>query len=151
MHSDVSWSFLWLNIPPVLPSLKILIIIKKLWSNNSWIQNKVPVVRWLPLITINKRYFLVNESQQPSYHSPFPSSAVPLLPCCILVRYRHHHFDVVVGEVSWLSMQGALEPVLIDLTDQGDDVTLTEAQLTFVLWIEVIQGFTAWLSCRKER
>lgn len=47
-------------------------------------------------------------------------------------------------------MKASLKPVLINSTDQGYDVPLVEAQLTIVLWLKVIQGFTAGLSCRKK-
>ncbi|TNN78130.1 hypothetical protein EYF80_011635 [Liparis tanakae] len=50
---------------------------------------------------------------------------------------RNHHFNVVVGEVSRFATNGSLKPVLINLIDQGDDVTLVEAQLAFVLWLKV--------------
>lgn len=48
-------------------------------------------------------------------------------------------------------MELSLEPVLINSTDQSDDVTLVEAQLSIVLWLKVIQSFTTWLSCRKRQ
>lgn len=47
-------------------------------------------------------------------------------------------------------MKAALKPVLVDSTYQDDDVTLLEAQLSLILWLEVIQGFTLRLSCSKR-
>lgn len=62
---------------------------------------------------------------------------------------RHNHFNIVGGEVSRLSVDAALKPVLVDLTDQSNDVTLAEAQFSIILWLKVIQGFTTWLGCRE--
>ena len=52
----------------------------------------------------------------------------------------HYDLDVVDGEESALAVDGALEPVLVDAGGEGDDVTLLEAQLPFVLRLEVVQG-----------
>lgn len=65
-------------------------------------------------------------------------------------------FHVVEREESWLTMQHALIPVLVDLIGQGDDVALLEAQLSLVLWVKVKQGLTGrlfwdWMTERGER
>lgn len=64
---------------------------------------------------------------------------------------RHHHFNIIVGEISCSASNAPLQPVFINSTDQGDDVALVESQLTFVLWIKVIEGFTARLCSRKTQ
>lgn len=42
-------------------------------------------------------------------------------------------------------MQHPFIPVLIDLVGKRDEVTLTKAQLTIVLWLKVIKRLAAWL------
>lgn len=49
------------------------------------------------------------------------------------MRQRHRHLDVVEGEVSRPTADGSLQPVLVDLAEQVDDVALAEAQLALVL------------------
>lgn len=44
-----------------------------------------------------------------------------------------------------MAADSALQPVLVDAVGQHDDVALAEAQLTLVLWLEVIQGLSARL------
>lgn len=67
------------------------------------------------------------------------------------VRQRHRHLHVVDGEVSRPTADGPLQPVLVDLADEVDDVALAEAQLPLVLWLKVIQGSAARLGCRQRR
>ncbi len=63
----------------------------------------------------------------------------------LLVWQRNDHLHVVEREESRLATHRAFIPVFIDLIGQIDDVPLMEAQFTFVLRIEVIESFTAWL------
>jgi len=53
--------------------------------------------------------------------------------------------DVVVWEIPGHSAHAALEPVLVDLTDEVDDFALLEAKFSLVLCLEVVQSLTAWL------
>jgi len=55
-----------------------------------------------------------------------------------LRRQLNYDLDVVVWEISSHSVHAALEPVLVDLTDEVDDVALLKAQLAFVFRLEVI-------------
>lgn len=64
---------------------------------------------------------------------------------------RHGHLHIIVGEITRSATEATLKPVLVDLTDQGDDVALVEAQLAFVFWFEVIQGSTARLWKERDR
>lgn len=45
----------------------------------------------------------------------------------VLVGQRHQRIHVVDGEKAGVSVQHPLEPVVIDLVGQGDDVALLEA------------------------
>lgn len=66
----------------------------------------------------------------------------------LLVWQRNDYLHVVEREESRLTTQHAFIPVFINLIGQIDDVTLVEAQFTFVLRLKVIERFTAWLlSC----
>lgn len=67
------------------------------------------------------------------------------------MRQRHRHLDVVDGEVSRPAADGPLQPVLVDLAEQVDDVALAEAQLPVVLRLKVIQSSAARLGCGQER
>lgn len=67
----------------------------------------------------------------------------------ILVGQRHQRIHVVDGEESGVSVQHPLEPVVVDLVGQGDDVTLLEAQLAVVLGVEVVEGAAAGLIHRS--
>lgn len=55
------------------------------------------------------------------------------------MRERHQDIHVVDGEEARLAVDHALVPVVVDLVGQGDDVTLFEAQLAFVLWFKVVE------------
>ncbi len=61
---------------------------------------------------------------------------------------RHHHLYVVTGEQTGLAVHGSLEPVLVYLIGQRDDVALVEAKLSVVLRFKVVQGLAAGLICR---
>lgn len=52
---------------------------------------------------------------------------------------------VVDGEEARFAVDHALIPVLVYLVGEDDDVALLEAQLAFVLWLEVVEGATARL------
>lgn len=67
----------------------------------------------------------------------------------VLVGQRHQRIHVVDGEESGVSVQHPLEPVVVDLVGQGDDVTLLEAQLAVVLGVEVVEGAAAGLIHRS--
>lgn len=45
----------------------------------------------------------------------------------VLVGQRHQRIHVVDGEKAGVSVQHPLEPVVVDLVGQGDDVALLEA------------------------
>lgn len=62
-----------------------------------------------------------------------------------LVGERHQDIHVVDGEKARLAVDHALVPVVVDLVGQSDDVALLEAQLTFILWLEVVECSTTWL------
>lgn len=49
---------------------------------------------------------------------------------------------VVVGEVTDLTVQASLQPVVIDLAQQHDHIAFPESQFSFVLRIKVVQGYT---------
>lgn len=76
---------------------------------------------------------------------PSASSSVSSLSRFRLVWQRDEDVDVVEREESRLVVQHALVPVLVDLIGQGDDIALSEAQLSLVLWIKVVQRLTARL------
>ncbi len=63
----------------------------------------------------------------------------------VLVWQRNEDLNIVEREESRLAIQHSLIPVLIDLIGQGDDIALVEAQLSLVLWLEVVQRLTARL------
>lgn len=67
----------------------------------------------------------------------------------VLVGQRHQRIHVVDGEESGVPVQHPLEPVVVDLVGQGDDVTLLEAQLAVVLGVEVVEGAAAGLIHRS--
>lgn len=76
---------------------------------------------------------------------PSSSSSVSSLSRFRLVWQRDEDIDVVEREESRLVVQHTLVPVLVDLIGQGDDIALSEAQLSLVLWIKVVQRLTARL------
>lgn len=61
------------------------------------------------------------------------------------MRERHQDIHIVDGEEARLAVDHAFIPVVVDLIGQGDDVALFEAQLTVVLWLEVVECSTAGL------
>ena len=63
----------------------------------------------------------------------------------LLGRQIDHNLDVGVREIAGRSVQAALEPVLVNSTDEVDNVALLEAQLSLVLRLKVIQSLAAWL------
>lgn len=67
----------------------------------------------------------------------------------LLVGQRHQRIHIVDGEESGVSVQHPLEPVVIDLIGEGDDVTLLEPQLTVVLGVEVVERTAAGLIHRS--
>lgn len=76
---------------------------------------------------------------------PSSSSSVSSLSRFRLVWQGDEDIDVVEREESRLVVQHTLVPVLVDLIGQGDDIALSEAQLSLVLWIKVVQRLTARL------
>lgn len=68
--------------------------------------------------------------------------------CVGSVAQRHHHLYVVTGEQSGLAVHGPLEPVLVYMIGQRDDVALVEAELSVVLRFKVVQSLAAGLICR---
>lgn len=111
---------------------------------------QVPVLRCSPFNS-NKNKLTIESCPAiiPSFILSCRNVPPPPLALLFSVRKGHHHFHVVVGKESRHATKGSLKPVFIDLTDQGDDVTLLEAQLSVILWLKVKQGFTAWLGQRK--
>lgn len=61
------------------------------------------------------------------------------------MRERHQDIHIVDGEEARLAVDHAFVPVVVDLIGQGDDITLFEAQLAFVLWLKVVECSTAGL------
>lgn len=55
----------------------------------------------------------------------------------------HDDLHVIDGEEASLAVQGALEPVVVNAADECDDVALSEAKLTLVLRVKVVQSFGA--------
>jgi len=66
-------------------------------------------------------------------------------PSELLGRQIDHDLDVVVREIPGHAVHAALDPVLVDPTDELDYVALLEAELSLVLRLEVVQGFAARL------
>jgi len=95
-----------------------------------------PWLRFPPSLTL-----LALSSSSPSVSS----FALIYIYIYILVWQRNKDLHVVEGEESRLAVQRALVPVLVDLIGQGDDVALSEAQLSLVLWIKVVKRLTARL------
>jgi len=60
-------------------------------------------------------------------------------------RQLNKDLDVVVRKVSGHATYAALEPILINLSDEVDDVALLKAELAFVLCLKVVQRLAAWL------
>ena len=63
----------------------------------------------------------------------------------LLRRQLDKDLDVVVREIPGHSVHAALEPILINLSDEVDDVALLKAELSLVLCLEVVQCLAAWL------
>lgn len=59
--------------------------------------------------------------------------------------YVNDDLDIVDREESSLTMHAALEPVLVDALCQLDRVTFLETKLALILWVKIVQCFTAWL------
>lgn len=61
------------------------------------------------------------------------------------MRKRHQDIHIVDGEEARMAADHALVPVVVDLIGQGDDIALFEAQLTLVLWLEIVERPAAGL------
>lgn len=94
--------------------------------------NILQTTSWLHLHPLCYLYFL-----SPLLQSPLGS--------LVLVWQRDKDLNVVEREKSRLAVEHSLVPVLVNLIGQGDDVALTEAQLSLVLWLKIVQRLTARL------
>lgn len=65
--------------------------------------------------------------------------------CWSSLREGDDDLHVVDGEEARFAIDHALIPVLIYLVGEDNDVALLEAQLSFVLWLKVVEGATARL------
>lgn len=103
---------------------------------------QVPVTCLFPIVD----FFYFVPARNSKSISLSPPSLFPLGS----VWQGHDHLHIVAREIALQAAQRSLIPVLIDLVDQCDDVTLVEAQLALILRIKVIQSLTAWLVCRYK-
>ena len=65
--------------------------------------------------------------------------------CRASLREGDDDLYVVDGKEARFATDHALIPVLIYLVGEDDDVTLFEAKLALILWLEVVEGATARL------
>jgi len=63
----------------------------------------------------------------------------------LLRRELDEDLDVRVREIPGHAVHAALQPVLVNSTDEVDNVGLLEAELSLILRLKVIQSLAAWL------
>lgn len=72
----------------------------------------------------------------------------------IIRRKVDKYFDVVDWKVPGLTVDGSLEPVVIYVGQQLNDITFLEAELSLVFGLKVVQRFTTWTlgdACSKNK
>lgn len=61
-----------------------------------------------------------------------------------------NHLDVVDREEACLAVHRTFVPVLVNATNQVDDVAFSKAKFPLVLGVEVVQGLAAWFTPCKQ-
>lgn len=85
---------------------------------------------------------------RPTKLGPIPNRAIVQ---ALRRRKSNEHFDIVDGEVAGVAAHGSLEPVLVDLRDQLDDVSFVKTDFIVILRVEVVQSLGTRLSTIRHR
>jgi len=63
----------------------------------------------------------------------------------VAIGQGHLHLNIRLREVTGAAIHRALEPIVVDAIQQGDNVVLLEGQFAGILRLEVVEGLAAGL------